>query len=87
MLAICTARVEGRRVEPRVLLHALCHYALRVKIILADFSLAVSTPIAKLPNLIPRQISGYTVLIYMQACILYGYIEVHCNKLEKWEGF
>ena len=43
-LAICTARVEvPGQVEPRVLLHALCHYALQTKIILADFNLAVST--------------------------------------------
>ena len=55
-LAICTARIEGCRVEPRALLHALCHYTLRAKIILADFNLAVSTQTAKLPNLIPRQI-------------------------------
>ena len=35
-LAICTARVEGRQMGPRALLHALHCYALRVKIILAD---------------------------------------------------
>ena len=40
----------------RALLHALRHYALWVKIILADFNLAVSTLTAKPPNLIPRQI-------------------------------
>ena len=28
LLYICTARVEGRWVEPRVLLHALHHYTL-----------------------------------------------------------
>ena len=53
---MCTACIEGRRAGPRALLHALHHYALRVKIILADFNLAVSTPTAKPPNLIPRQI-------------------------------
>ena len=43
-LAICTARVEAPgMVEPRALLHALCHYALQAKIILADFNLAIST--------------------------------------------
>ena len=41
---------------PRVLLHALHHYALQAKIILADFNLAVSTPTAKPPNLIPHQL-------------------------------
>ena len=49
-LAICTTRVEGRRVGPRVLLHALRHsrhYTLRVKIILVDFNLAVATQTAK----------------------------------------
>ena len=51
-VAICTAH-EG--VGPRVLLHALCHYMLWVKIF-ADFNLAVSTLTAKPPNLIPRQI-------------------------------
>ena len=56
-LAICRAYVEGRRVEPRALLHALRrYYVLRVKIILADFNLAVSTLTAKLPNFIPGQI-------------------------------
>ena len=55
-LAICTARVEWHRVGPRALLHALCHYALWAKIILAEFNLAVSVEIAKPPNLIPRQI-------------------------------
>ena len=55
-LAISTACVEGCRGRPRVLLHALRHYALRAKIILADFNLAVSTLTAKPPNLIPHQI-------------------------------
>ena len=55
-LAICRARVEGQRVKPRALLHALRHYALWAEIILADFNLVVSTPTAKPPNLIPRQI-------------------------------
>ena len=44
-LAKCTARVEGHRVEPRALLHALRHYALQAKIILEDFNLAVSIQI------------------------------------------
>ena len=44
-LAIFTAHVEGRQVELRVLLHALSHYTLRVKIILADFKLVFSTQI------------------------------------------
>ena len=52
----CTARVEWRRVGPRVLLHALRHYVLQAKIILADSNLAISTQTAKPPNLIPRQI-------------------------------
>ena len=59
-LAICTAHEEGRWAGPRVLLHALCHYTLWVKI-LADFNLAVSTPTAKPPNLFPVKFSGYTV--------------------------
>ena len=50
-LAICTACVEG----PKALLHALRH-VLGAKILLVDFNLAVSTPTAKLPNLIPCQI-------------------------------
>ena len=54
-LAICTAREEGHWAGPRVLLHALCHYTLWVKI-LADFNLVVSTLTAKPPNLIPSQI-------------------------------
>ena len=59
-LAICTAHVERRRVEPRVLLHALCHYALQAKIILVDFNLTVSTQTTKPPNLIrPVKFSGY----------------------------
>ena len=41
---------------PRVLVHALRHYMLQAKIMLADFNLAVSTQTAKLPNLIPHQI-------------------------------
>ena len=39
-----------------MLLHALHHYTLWAKIILGDFNLAVSTQVAKLPNLIPCQI-------------------------------
>ena len=54
-VAICTAHEEGCWAGPRVLLHALCHYMLWVKIF-ADFNLAVSTLTAKPPNLIPRQI-------------------------------
>ena len=54
-LAICTARVEEHHAGSRALLHALRHYALRVKIMLADFNLAVSTLTTKLPNLISRQ--------------------------------
>ena len=47
-----------------MLLHALCHYVLRVKI-LADFNLAVSTLTAKLPNLIPCQIFRlYGICLY-----------------------
>ena len=42
-LAICTVRLEGHRAGPRFPLHALHHYVLRVKIILADFNLVVST--------------------------------------------
>ena len=37
-LATCTACVEGHRAGPRALLHALRHYGLQVKIILADFN-------------------------------------------------
>ena len=44
LLAACTAGVERQRQE---LLHALRHYALWAKIILADFNLAVSPPTAK----------------------------------------
>ena len=47
-----TASVEGWGPE---LLHAK-HYVLWAKIILADFNLVVSTPTAKLPNLVPCQI-------------------------------
>ena len=47
VLAMCTARVEGHRVGSRALLHAIHHCALRAKIIIADFNLAVSTLTAK----------------------------------------
>ena len=40
---------------PRLLLHTLRHYTLR------HYTLADSIPTVKLPNLIPHQISGYTV--------------------------
>ena len=50
------ARIEGCWAGLRAVLHALRHYALRAKIILADFNSAVSTPTAKPLNLIPRQI-------------------------------
>ena len=46
-LATCATHIEGHWVGPRVLLHALHHYSLRVKIILADFNLEVSTPTTK----------------------------------------
>ena len=46
-LAISTAHVEGRHMEPRALLHALCHYALQAKIILVDFNFAFQP---RLPN-------------------------------------
>ena len=49
-LAICTACVEGRQVEPRALLHALHHHTLQAKIILVDFNLVVSIQTTKLPN-------------------------------------
>ena len=62
-LAICRARIEGHRVEPRALLHALRHYPLRAEIILADFNSAVSTLTTKLPNLIHHKFSSYTVCI------------------------
>ena len=55
-LAMCTVCIDGCWVGPRALLHALRHYMLRVKIKSVDFSLAVSTWTAKLPNLIPCQI-------------------------------
>ena len=60
-LAICAARIEGSQAGPRALLHELHHYALRAKIILADFNLAVSTFTTKPLNLIPRQFSNCTV--------------------------
>ena len=55
-LAVCITHIEGRQAGLRVLQHALRLYALRTKIILVDFNLAVSAPTAKPPNLIPRQI-------------------------------
>ena len=55
-LAICTDCVERHWVGQKALLHALCH-AVRAKII---FNLAVSTPTAKLPNLISCQSCDYT---------------------------
>ena len=69
MLAICTAHIEGCWVRPRALLHALHHH--RVNIILTDFNLAVLTPTAKLPNLIPQQ--SYTVYEYVCMYTLYNY--------------
>ena len=65
-LAMCTACVDECWVGPRVLLHALRHYTLRVKIISVDFNLAVSTWTTKLSNLIPCQIFyGYTVYAHL----------------------
>ena len=43
VLVICTAHVDGCPAVLRVLLHALHQYALRAKIVLADFILVVST--------------------------------------------
>ena len=63
------SRVKGRWVEPRALLHALRHYALRTKITLADFNLAVSTPTTKLPNLIPRQLFRLYGMYFTLFCI------------------
>ena len=60
-IAICTAHVEGRQAGPRALLHALHHYSLQAKTILADLNLAVTTPTAKLPNLIPRHFRLYSI--------------------------
>ena len=53
---MCTAHIEGGRVGLRVLLHALRHYAMWAKIVLADINLAISIPTTKSPNLNPRQI-------------------------------
>ena len=47
---------SSREGASRVLLHALCHYMLQIKMILEDFNLAVSSPTAKPPNLTSRQI-------------------------------
>ena len=44
------AHIEEHQVQPRVLLHAIRHYALQAKIILTDFNLAVSTPTTKLTS-------------------------------------
>ena len=74
--AICTASVWRRRVEPRVLLHESCHYVLRMKIILADFNLAVSIQTAKLPNLIPRQIFQ----LYDTSLTNHNTIETGCSE-------
>lgn len=52
--------------RPRALLHVLHH---RVNIILTDFNLAVLTPTAKLPNLIPRQ-----------SCTVYEYVCMYMHK-------
>jgi len=49
--AICATHVEGHQAGPRMLLHALRHYVLQVKIILVDFNLALSTLTAN-----PRQV-------------------------------
>ena len=70
-LAICTAHVEGLGVGPRVLLHALHYYTLRAKIIVADFNLAVSTPTAKLPNLILHQVFQ----LYNNSTCVYSYLK------------
>ena len=61
---------------PRALLHGLRHYVLRAKTVLADFNLvdfnlAVSSPTAKLPNLIPHQIFW-----------LYGSVYVVCTSVK-----
>ena len=49
--AVCATHVEGHQAGPRMLLHALRHYVLQVKIILVDFNLALSTLTAN-----PRQV-------------------------------
>ena len=67
-LATWKTHVEGCQAGPRALLHALRHYTLRATIIL---NLAVSTPTAKPPNLIPIKFSSYTVqsILENQVCI------------------
>ena len=73
-LAICTAHIEGCQAGPRALLHALHHYAGRVKIILAHFNLVVTTPTAKPPNLIPHQnLTGYTASTFIDTVQFSGY--------------
>ena len=66
------------------------YYVLRItgaaNIILADFNLVVSTPTAKLPNLNPRQISGYTyIYIYGSQCkfMRHGQLCPICTLYEK----
>ena len=54
-ITICTAHIEWCQAGPRALLHALHHYTLQAKIILADFNLEVTTPTTKPPNLISHQ--------------------------------
>ena len=68
-LAICTGRVGGCQAGPRALLHALHHnYALRAKIMLTDFNVAVSTPTAKPSNLIPP--SNFPAIPYVHMYVL-----------------
>ena len=72
----------GAGCEPRVLLHELRHYALRVKIILADFNLAVSIQTAKLPNLISRQIFQ----LYDTSLTKHNTIETGCSESSLFLG-
>ena len=59
----CTAHVEGaRRGQECYCMHYIITHYRRAKIILVDFNLAVSTPTAKLPNLIPCQIFWLCIL-------------------------
>ena len=53
--SVCGVVTVQASISKGVLLHALCHYALQVKI-LSDFNLTVSTLIAKLSNIISHQI-------------------------------
>ena len=74
---LLTARTGEHQVGPRVLLHALCHYTLRAKIILTDFNFRGFNP--------DHQTTKFNSPINFPA-IWYKYYRIVLSKLkhQKW---